>query len=80
VVKGNVLIAASLRPEAFAEDCIRAQVVVSAASAVCKGPAVVIDGAAAAKGEGWRITLPPRPSAESVRSYRGERPWVVNFL
>jgi competence protein ComEC len=76
VVKGKVLIAASLRPEAFAEDCIRAQVVVSAASAACKGPAVVIDGAAATMGGGWRITLPPRPSAISVRDGRGDRPWV----
>jgi competence protein ComEC len=80
VVKGKVLIAASLRPEAFAEDCIRAQVVVSAASAECKGPAVVIDGKAAAMGEGWRINLSSRPTAESVRDWRGARPWVIGSV
>jgi hypothetical protein len=43
----------------------------------CKGPAVVIDGKAAAIGQGWRITLSPKPSAESVRDWRGARPWVA---
>jgi competence protein ComEC len=78
VVKGKALIAVSLRPEALAEDCAQAQIVVSTAQATnCKGPAVLIDQKAAAEGEGWRITLSPVPSAQSVRSYRGERPWVV---
>jgi hypothetical protein len=45
----------------------------------CKGPAVVIDQKAAADGEGWRVTLSPAPAAESVRAYRGERPWVKNY-
>ncbi len=49
VVKRKPLIAASLRPEALAEDCVRAQILVSAAAASCKGPAVVIDQKAAAK-------------------------------
>ncbi len=61
--------------EALAEDCARAAVVVSTAQAQgCKGPAVVIDQKTA--GEGWR-TLSPVPAAVSVRSYRGERPWVT---
>jgi competence protein ComEC len=75
VMKDKILIAASLRPEALEEDCARAAVVVSAAQVTaCKGPIVVIDQKAA--GEGWRITLSPTPTAASVRSYRGERPWV----
>jgi competence protein ComEC len=79
VVKGKVLIAVSLRPEALGEDCARAQVLVSAAQATnCKGPAVMIDQKAAAEGEGWAITLSPTPKAESVRQVRGERPWVVS--
>jgi len=78
IVSGKVLVAASLRPEAFLEDCIRAQVVVSAATAPCQGPALVIDGAAAAQGQGWRIRLSPEPSAVSVQSYRGMRPWAVH--
>lgn len=78
VMRGKILIAASLRPEALAEDCRRAQVVVSAAQATaCKGPAVVIDQKAGKQGEGWRITLSSPPVAVSVRAYRGERPWVV---
>jgi competence protein ComEC len=77
VVKGKILIAASLRPEALEEDCKRAAIVVSAAQAQdCKDPAVVVDQKAA--GEGWRITLSPTPTAVSVRGYRGERPWVVS--
>ena len=78
VVKDRIVIAASLRPEAFLEDCVRAQIVVSTATMDCKGPAVVIDGKAAAGGQGWRITLSP-PSAISVRSYRGDRPWAANL-
>jgi competence protein ComEC len=78
VVKDKALIAASLRPEALAEDCDLAQVLVSAAQAFgCKGPAVKIDQKKAAEGEGWEITLSPTLTAESVREYRGERPGVV---
>jgi competence protein ComEC len=75
---GRVLIAVSQRPEALAEDCARAQVVVSAAQAPnCKGPVVVIDQNGAADGQGWRITLSSPPTAQSVRGERGMRPWVV---
>ena len=76
VVNGKIVIAASLRPEAFLEDCLRAQVVVSTAVMNCKGPALVIDDKVAASGQGWRITLSLTPSAVSVRSYRGMRPWA----
>jgi competence protein ComEC len=73
----SVLVAVSFKPESLAEDCTRAMVVVSAADAPhCKGPAVVIDQTAAAQGEGWRITLSPTPTADSVRTSRGERPWA----
>ncbi|HEY0266540.1 MAG TPA: ComEC/Rec2 family competence protein, partial [Rhizomicrobium sp.] len=74
--RGGVTIAAGLRPEALADDCDRAQVLVSAATADCKGPVVVIDGRAAAAGEGWQVTLSQTPSAVSVRQTRGDRPWV----
>jgi len=79
VVKAKSLIAASLRPEALADDCERAAVLVSAVTANCKEPAVVIDQTAAARGEGWRVTLSPTPTAVSVRELRGERPWVADF-
>jgi competence protein ComEC len=77
--EGNsALIAVSLRPESLAEDCDRAQVLLSAVDAAnCKGPIVMIDQKAAADGEGWQINLSPAPAAESVRQYRGERPWVA---
>ena len=78
VMKEKLLIAASLRPEALAEDCVRAQVLVSAVAADCKGPAVVIDQKAAATGEGWRVSLSPAPAAVSVRELRGDRPWVAD--
>jgi competence protein ComEC len=79
VLKGNALVAVSLKPESLAEDCAQAQVVISAAQATsCKGPAIVIDQKAAVEGEGWRVMLSPTPTAQSVRAYRGERPWVVS--
>ena len=78
VVKNRVLVAVSQKPEALAEDCAVAKIVVSAAVApACKGPAVVIDHDAAVTGEGWRVNLSPEPSAQSVRGDRGMRPWVA---
>jgi competence protein ComEC len=76
VVKRGVTIAASLKPEALAEDCVRTQVVVSAVKAGCVGPKVVIDRDAAATGEGYQVMLSPVPSSLSVRATRGTRPWV----
>ena len=77
VLKGRGLVAVSFKPESLAEDCNRVAVLISAAQAPnCKGPAVVIDQKAA-DGEGWRITLSSSPAAESVRRYRGERPWAA---
>ena len=77
VAKAAVLVAVSRKPEALADDCAMAKVVVSAAAAPnCKAP-VVIDRDAAARGQGWRVTLSPQPYAESVRSVRGERPWSL---
>ncbi len=78
VVTRRIVIAASLRPEALADDCARAAVVVSAAAAVhCQGPAVVIDRDAAMRGQGWQVTLSNPPTAVSVRATRGDRPWVA---
>jgi competence protein ComEC len=76
--RGAVLVAISRKPEALAEDCVLAKVVISAVAAPgCKGPAVVIDRDLAARGQGWRVTLSPQPHAESVRMFRGERPWLA---
>jgi competence protein ComEC len=75
VRRGSVTIAASLKPEALADDCARAQVMVSAVAADCERPNVVIDRRAALAGEGYRVEL-GNPSAISVRAARGDRPWV----
>ena len=78
VLRRPVQIAVALRPEALEEDCRRATIVISAAQAFhCQGPQVVIDQKAAERGQGWRITLSPRPTAISVRDWRGDRPWVT---
>jgi hypothetical protein len=77
VVKAKYLMASSLRPESLEEDCQQAQVLISAAAANCKDPAVVIDQKAAATGQGWRVDLSSTPTAVSVREMRGERPWVA---
>jgi competence protein ComEC len=76
VFRRGGVVALSLRPEALAEDCARARVLVSAVAADCKGPAVLIDRDRALAGQGWQVTLTPAPSAQSVRAWRGERPWV----
>lgn len=77
VVNRPPVIAAGLRPEALAEDCGRAVVVINAATGRCKGPAVVIDQKAAEDGQGWSISLSSPPSSRSVRAWRGDRPWVA---
>jgi competence protein ComEC len=76
MTRNGVVIAASMRPEALAEDCARARVLVSAVAVDCKGPAVVIGAGRAKAGQGWQITLSPSPHADSVRAWRGQRPWV----
>ncbi len=72
---GGGVIALSERAEALADDCARARILVTALAAACKGPALVIDGAAADKAEGFEIGLSPL-TAHTVRQARGERPWV----
>jgi competence protein ComEC len=75
VVARGVTIAAGLRPEALAEDCARAAIVITASAVTCKGPKVMIDQTAAKDGQGWRIDLSSL-TAKSVREWRGERPWI----
>lgn len=74
VVKRDVTIAAGLRPEALAEDCARAAIVITASAVRCKGPKVMIDQIVAEDGQGWRIDL-SLLTAQSVRGWRGDRPW-----
>ncbi len=69
------LVAVAQRPEALAEDCARAMVLVSAENGRCTGPRVMIDAAGAARDGGYAITLAPL-KVLSVREWRGDRPWV----
>lgn len=76
VVTRGVTIAAGLRPEALAEDCVRAAIVINASAVTCKRPKVMIDLTTAEDGQGWRIDLSSLTAA-SVRDWRGTRPWIV---
>jgi competence protein ComEC len=77
VFRRGGVVAISRRSEALADDCARARVVISAVTANCTGPAVLIDRDKALAGQGWQVTLAPVPSAQSVRQWRGMRPWVA---
>jgi len=68
------LLVLSRRAEGLTEDCARATILVSSASAPCKGPKLVIDGARAAHTQGAAIWLTPL-RIQTVRGWRGERPW-----
>jgi competence protein ComEC len=73
----TMMLAASLKPEALAEDCRRAALVISVAAAPdCAGPRLMLDGKAIAKAGGYAIRLTPQIKAVSVNEWRGARPWV----
>jgi len=76
VKRGALTIAISRRLEALADDCARAQVLVSAIDAGCKGPAVLIDQRATQSGQGAAIMLLPLRIL-TVRDWRGDRPWSL---
>jgi hypothetical protein len=67
----------SRRPESLAEDCARAAILISAASTACQGPRLVIDGARAMHDQGYTIRFTPQLRVQTVRGWRGERPWVT---
>jgi competence protein ComEC len=77
VRRNGLVIALARRPDGLDEDCRRAQVLVSAVAAHCPQAAVMIDSRAASAGQGWRVRLSSPPHAESVRAWRGHRPWVA---
>lgn len=75
----GVAIAAPLRPEALAEDCRRAVLIISAVPASgCKGPSLVLDAKATAQAGGYAIMLTSDINAAGVNPWRGKRPWVLN--
>jgi competence protein ComEC len=70
-------IAFVLKPEAFAEDCSAAVVVISAVPVrhACQGPEFVADIFDVARSNGYAIWLGPPIVSETVEHYRGARPW-----
>jgi hypothetical protein len=63
------------RPESLHEDCVRAVLLVSVAAAECKGPRFVADGPRAKRDQGYALWFTPSLKIESVRDWRGRRPW-----
>jgi competence protein ComEC len=74
---GGMRVAEVFRPEALAEDCADADVVISKAPvrSTCAGPTLVIDPAASVRSSGFAIWLGPSIRWQSVEEFRGHRPW-----
>ena len=73
----GMTIAAPMRPDALAEDCATADIVVSAAPTrhACSGPKLVIDRFDVARDGATAVWLGSTITVETVREARGERPW-----
>jgi len=74
------IVALSLRAGALAEDCARAQILVSAVAIRrnCKGPELVLDRFDIARGGATAVRLSTGGIAvETVAAMRGQRPWSV---
>ena len=74
---GPVVLA--LRPEGLHEDCARATILVSAVAVDCKGPRFIANSANAARDQGYALWFTPALKIESVRQWRGQRPWVAEI-
>jgi competence protein ComEC len=67
------IIAMPTHAEALDEDCARAAILIASMSVTnCSGPKLVLDATAITQGEGYAIR---DGKAESVRDWRGARPW-----
>jgi competence protein ComEC len=67
------LIAMPTHAEALDEDCARAAILIAAVPVThCTGPKLVLDSNAIATGEGYALR---EGKAQSVREWRGKRPW-----
>lgn len=75
--KGNLSIADVMRPEALAEDCRTAEIVVSEVPVrgLCKGPRLVIGPRDLSRSNGVAIWLGSNIHWQSVEQARGRRPW-----
>jgi competence protein ComEC len=72
-------IAAVLRYDALAEDCARADIVLSAipTRGACIGPKLVIDRFDVARNGAYAVWLGKTLRVESVEAFRGRRPWSM---
>lgn len=68
------------RPDAFAEDCSRADIVISAipARGRCTRPRLVIDRFDVARNGAYAVFLKEGIRVETAREERGERPWSMS--
>jgi competence protein ComEC len=74
----GLVIASALRPTALGEDCVIANVVISASPTrgLCNGPKLVIDRFDVARNGAYAIWFNnARPQIETVSDVRGARPW-----
>jgi competence protein ComEC len=76
-MKNGISVAAVSRPDALAEDCANAEIVISAipTRGACIGPKLVIDRFDVARNGPYAIWLGGGITTETVQSSRGDRPW-----
>jgi len=76
---GGETIAAVMRSDAFAEDCARADIVLSAIPTrhACIGPKLVIDRFDVARNGPYAVWLGKSMRVESTEAIRGHRPWSL---
>ena len=74
---GGKLVAVDTRIDALAEDCARADIVVSMVPArrTCQGPELVIDRIDVARQGGYAVWFGKELRVETVEGERGVRPW-----
>ena len=74
----GTLVAVDARAEALAEDCARAEVVISAVATrgICAGPKIVIDRISVARKGAHAVWLGHPTKVETVADARGIRPWT----
>lgn len=77
--RGGALVAVDSRAEAFAEDCVHAEVVVSRmpAAGLCRGPKLVIDRRDLYRNGAYAVWLGDKLRVRTVAGERGVRPWSM---
>jgi competence protein ComEC len=77
--RNGMLIAASTRPLALAEDCASAAIVVSASPTrgFCAGPKLVVDRFDVARNGAYAVWFGKPLRVQNVRETRGDRPWNI---